>query len=59
MEIEQFPLVYGLEQFISSHSSELNLLLAAAVLFTLPIVLLIAGWQRTFPSGITTTGLKG
>lgn len=59
MEIEQFPLVYGLEQFISSHSSELNLLLAAAVLFTLPIVLLFAGWQRTLPSGITMTDLKG
>ncbi len=56
---ERFPLAYGLEQFISSHSSELNLLLAAAVLFTLPIVFLFAGLQRTFLSGITTTGLKG
>lgn len=56
---ERFPLAYGLEQFISSHSSELNLLLAAAVLFTLPIVLLFAVLQRAFLSGIATTGLKG
>ncbi len=56
---ERFPLAYGLEQFISSHSSELNLLLAAAVLFTLPIVLLFAVLQRAFLSGMATTGLKG
>ncbi|TWU26116.1 carbohydrate ABC transporter permease [Bythopirellula polymerisocia] len=56
---ERFPLAYGLEQFISSHSSELNLLLAAAVLFTLPIALLFAVLQRAFLSGIATTGMKG
>ncbi|QEG35302.1 carbohydrate ABC transporter permease [Bythopirellula goksoeyrii] len=56
---DRFPLAYGLEQFISSHSSELNLLLAAAVLFTLPIVMLFALLQRAFLDGIATTGLKG
>ena len=55
----RFPLAYGLEQFISSHSSEMNLLLAAATLFTLPIVVLFFLAQRTFVRGITTTGLKG
>lgn len=56
---ERFPLAYGLEQFVSAHSSEMNLLLAAATLFTLPIVVLFLLAQRTFVRGITTTGLKG
>ena len=55
---QRFPLAYGLEQFVSSHSSEMNLLLAAATLFTLPIVALFLLAQRTFVRGITTTGLK-
>lgn len=56
---EHFPLAYGLEQFVSSHSSEMHLLLAAATLFTLPIVVLFFLAQRTFVRGIATTGLKG
>jgi len=56
---ERFPLAYGLEQFVSAHSSEMNLLLAAATLFTLPIMVLFLLAQRTFVRGITTTGLKG
>lgn len=56
---ERFPLAYGLEQFVSSYSSQTNLLMAAAVLFTLPIVVLFFFTQRTFIRGIATTGLKG
>ncbi len=56
---ERFPLAYGLEQFVSAHSSEMHLLLAAAVLFTLPMVLLFFFAQRMFIRGIATTGLKG
>jgi len=56
---ERFPLAYGLEQFVSAHSSEMHLLLAAAVLFTLPVVLLFFVAQRAFVRGIATTGLKG
>lgn len=56
---DRFPLAYGLEQFVSAHSSEMNLLMAAATLFTLPIVALFLLAQRTFVRGITTTGLKG
>lgn len=55
----KFPLAYGLEQFVSSHSSRIDLLMAAATLFTLPIVVLFFLAQRTFVRGITTTGLKG
>lgn len=54
----RFPLAYGLEQFVSAHSSETHLLLAAAVLFTLPIVVLFLLAQRTFMQGITTGGSK-
>lgn len=56
---ERFPLAYGLEQFVSAHSSEMHLLLAAAVLFTLPMVLLFFFAQRLFVRGIATTGIKG
>lgn len=56
---EKFPLAYGLERFVSSHSSETHLLLAAAVMFTAPIVALFLLAQRSFLKGATTTGLKG
>ena len=36
-----------------------GILMAAAVLFTLPTVLLFLLAQRTFLRGIATTGLKG
>lgn len=55
----KFPLAYGLEQFVSSYSDQTHLLLAAAVLFTLPMVLLFLVAQQTFLKGIATTGIKG
>ncbi len=54
----RFPLAYGLEQFVSAYSSQTNLLMAAAVLFTLPIVVLFFFAQRTFLRGVATSGLK-
>jgi len=56
---QKFPLAYGLERFVSSHSSQTHLLLAAAVLFTLPLVAIFFVAQRTFIKGIATTGIKG
>jgi multiple sugar transport system permease protein len=56
---DRFPLAYGLEQFISSYGDQTHLLMAAAVLFSLPIVVLFFFAQRTFIRGIATTGLKG
>ncbi len=56
---DRFPLAYGLEQFVSAYSSQTALLLAAAVLFTLPIVVLFFLAQRTFVEGFRTSGLKG
>jgi multiple sugar transport system permease protein len=55
---QQFPLAYGLEQFVSSYSDQTHLLMAAAVLFTLPVIVLFVLAQRTFLEGISTTGLK-
>jgi multiple sugar transport system permease protein len=52
-------LAYGLEQFTSAYSTQTNLLMAASVLFTLPIMILFLLAQRTFLRGIATTGLKG
>ncbi|MDP6717544.1 MAG: carbohydrate ABC transporter permease [Pirellulaceae bacterium] len=58
-DAEHFPLAYGLERFISSYSDQTHLLLAASVLFTLPILVLFLLAQRTFVRGIVTTGIKG
>lgn len=55
----KFPLAYGLERLVSSYSSQTHLLLAAAVLFTTPLVVLFFFTQRTFLKGIATTGMKG
>ncbi len=56
---QKFPLAYGLERFVSSYSDQTNLLLAAAVLFTLPIMILFFLAQKTFIQGISTSGIKG
>ena len=56
---DRFPLAYGLERFISSYSDQTHLLLAAAVLFSAPLVVLFFLAQRTFVEGVVTTGSKG
>ncbi|AIE87795.1 carbohydrate ABC transporter permease [Fimbriimonas ginsengisoli] len=52
----KYTLAYGLQQFYSSYGSKWGLLMAAATVFTLPIVLLFFLAQRTFVQGISTTG---
>ena len=56
---QKFPLAYGLERFISSYTDQTHLLLAASVVFTLPMVILFFLAQRSFIQGISTTGIKG
>ncbi len=56
---EKFPLAYGLERFVSSYGDQTHLLLAAAVMFTIPMIMLFFLAQRTFIQGIATTGVKG
>ena len=55
---EKFPLAYGLEQFVSSYADQTHLLLAATVLFALPVVVLVLCFQRLLGRGISTSGLK-
>jgi len=56
---EKFPLAYGLERFVSSYGSQTHLLLAAAVLFTLPLIIIFFAAQKTFIQGVSRTGMKG
>jgi multiple sugar transport system permease protein len=56
---QKFPLAYGLERFVSSYGGQTHLLLAAAVMFTLPMIILFFLAQKTFIQGISTTGIKG
>lgn len=56
---DRFPLAYGLERFVSSYADQTHLLLAASVMFTLPMVVLFFLAQKTFIQGIATTGVKG
>jgi multiple sugar transport system permease protein len=55
----RYPLAYALQQFVSSYRTQFGPLMAAAVLFTLPAVVLFFLAQKTFLQGIATTGLKG
>jgi len=54
----RYTLAYGLQQFLSAYGGQWTQLMAAATLFTLPIILLFFFAQRTFIQGIATTGGK-
>jgi multiple sugar transport system permease protein len=54
----KYPLAYGLQQFVSHYGGFYAQLMAAATIFTLPIILLFFFAQRTFIQGISTTGGK-
>lgn len=54
----RYTLAYGLQQFLSTHDGEWTQLMAAATLFTAPIILLFFFAQRIFIQGIATTGGK-
>lgn len=54
-----YTLAIGLSQFRGIHNVEWNLLMAASVLFMLPVIVLFFLAQRIFIQGISLTGLKG
>lgn len=56
---DKYTLAYGLQQFYSSYGGKWAQLMAAATLFTLPIIVLFFFAQKTFIQGIATTGGKG
>ena len=52
----KYTLAYGLQQFYSSYDGKWAQLMAAATLFTLPIIILLFFAQKTFIQGVATTG---
>lgn len=54
----KYTLAYGLQQFMSAYGGQWAQLMAASIVFTLPIVVLFFLAQRTFIQGIATTGGK-
>jgi len=55
----QYTVAYGLQQFVSNYGSYWGQLMAAATIFTVPIIVLFFFTQKTFIEGISTTGGKG
>ena len=53
---KKYTLAYGLQQFYSSYDGQWAQLMAAATLFTVPIIMLFFFAQKTFIQGIATTG---
>ena len=54
-----WTLAIGLSQFRGLHQVEYNLMMAATVLFILPVIVLFFLAQRVFLEGVTVTGIKG
>jgi multiple sugar transport system permease protein len=54
----KYTLAYGLQQFLSAYGGQWTQLMAAATLFTVPIIVLFFFAQKTFIQGIATTGGK-
>lgn len=54
-----YTLQLGLQQYSSQYGREWGLLMAAAVLISLPPIMIFFFTQRTFVQGVTLTGIKG
>lgn len=54
-----YTLQLGLYQYSSQYGREWGLLMAAAVMITLPVVVVFFLTQRTFVQGVTLSGIKG
>lgn len=54
----KYPLGYGLQQFVSHYGGFYAQLMAAATIFTVPVIILFFFAQKTFIQGIATTGGK-
>ena len=55
---EKFTLSLGLQQFMSQYAVDWARLMAAAVVFVLPVIVCFAIFQKNFVQGIATSGLK-
>ena len=56
---DSYTVSLGLSEFRSSRHVDYELMMAACVLFTLPVTLLFFLAQRAFVEGVTVTGVKG
>jgi multiple sugar transport system permease protein len=56
---KMYTLTLGLQAFMAEHYVEWDLLMAASVLFTLPIIIIFFFAQKYFIEGIALTGIKG
>lgn len=54
-----YTLAIGLLAFLGRHNGEWNLLMAASMVMTVPMLVLFFFAQRTYIQGIALTGLKG
>lgn len=55
----KFTLALGLQRFLKEHGAEWDLLMAASVLTTLPMIVVFFFAQEYFMTGIRVTGVKG
>ena len=56
---EQYTLSLGLQAFMGVHFVEWGPMMAASLIFTVPVVVLFFFAQKYFIEGITVTGIKG
>jgi multiple sugar transport system permease protein len=56
---KMYTITLGLRAFMAEHYTEWDLLMAASVMFTLPIIAMFFFAQKYFIEGITLTGIKG
>jgi multiple sugar transport system permease protein len=55
---KKWPLSIGLQTFLYESSQKWELLMAATVLFTIPMIILFFIGQKQFMQGIVMTGFK-
>ena len=58
-EPKLWTVAIGLSEFRALHQVQWNLVMAACVLFMLPVIVLFFLAQRVFIEGVTLTGVKG
>jgi len=55
---DRMTLSLGLQQFLNEFTVDWTMLMAAAVIFILPVVILFFIFQKNFVEGVSTTGIK-
>ncbi|MFC5402487.1 carbohydrate ABC transporter permease [Cohnella soli] len=58
-DAKKYTLTLGLQAFLAEHYTEWGLLMAASLMFTIPIVVIFFFAQKQFIEGISLTGIKG